>query len=147
MLFGVPSFDANDENYNNINIVISKLLNNIIELGREDFRYTFSFKSNGDMIVDTHFLPISDERRFYGLTKNGKFIFKDTNNQLTGFYSKSMDHSNGRIEGESYCIKLTSSNTKFHGRELILGISKNANDAQGYFTKIYNLDNNNLQNI
>ena len=59
-----------------INIVITKLLNNIIELGGEDFTYIhFSFKSNGDMIVDIHSYPLSNIRRFYGLSKNGKFFF------------------------------------------------------------------------
>ena len=108
-----------------INIAKTKLLNTIIKFGGENLRYTqFSFNSNGDMIVDTSSFPVSNERRFYGLTKNGKFFFKDTNNQLTGFYSMNMDHTKGRIEGESYCIKLTSNNTKFHRKELILGISK-----------------------
>ena len=76
--------------------------------------------------------------------KMESFFFKDENNQLTGFYSMNMDHSNGRVEGESYCIKLISSNMKFHGRELILGISKNPFDNGEFYAEIYNLDNINF---
>ena len=62
-----------------INIVIPNLLNNIIQLGGEKFRYShFSFNSNGDMIVDTSSFPITKERRFYGLKKNGRLYFNDT---------------------------------------------------------------------
>ena len=46
------------------------LLNKIIELGGDKFRYSrFSFYSNGDMIVDTSCYPITNNRSFYGLKK------------------------------------------------------------------------------
>ena len=131
--------------FQSIYIVNSELLNNIIRLGDDNFRYShFSFNSNGDMIVDTSAYPVNNKRNFYGLKKNGRFYFNDINNQLPGYYSMEVDHTKGRIEGESYFIKLSSSNTKFQGRELILGISKNDDNDSGYFTEIYNLKNNNF---
>ena len=131
--------------FQSIYIVNSELLNNIIRLGDDNFRYShFSFNSNGDMIVDSSAYPANNKRNFYGLKKNGRFYFNDINNQLPGYYSMEVDHTKGRIEGESYFIKLSSSNTKFQGRELILGISKNDDYDSGYFTEIYNLKNNNF---
>ena len=94
------------------------------------------------MIIDTSAYPVTKERSFYGLKKNGKFYFNDSNNQPTCCYSLEVDHSIGRIEGESYFIKLTSNNSQFHGRELILGISKN--DGEEHYTEIYNLNNKNF---
>jgi len=131
--------------FQSIYIVNSELLNNIIRLGDDNFRYShFSFNSNGDMIVDSSAYPANNKRNFYGLKKNGRFYFNDINNQLPGYYSMEVDHTKGRIEGESYFIKLSSSNTKFQGRELILGISRNGDNDSGYFTEIYNLKNNNF---
>ena len=59
-----------------------------------------------------------------------------------------MDHSKGRIEGESSIIKLTSGQSIFNGRELIIGISKigTLHDA-GYYVEIYNLNNKNKTKI
>ena len=123
----------------------SNLLNNIIKFGDKNLRYChFSFNSNGDMIVDSSSFPVNRTRKFFGLKNNGRFYFNDTNNKETAFYTLQADHSKGRIEGESHFIKLTSSNNKFHGRELILGISKNADSDSGYYTEIYNLKNKNM---
>ena len=99
------------------------------------------------MIIDTSSYPVSPDRRFFGLKKNGRFFFKESNKE-TGYYLLSMDHSKGRIEGESSFIKLTSSNTIFNGRELILGISKRGtlNDA-GYYVELYDLNNKNKTKI
>ena len=102
-----------------IECVLPKVLNNIIRLGDNSFRYShFNFNSDGDMIIDTESYPPSQERRFFGLKKNGQFYFTNSNNQLTPYYSLYVDHNSGRIEGESKLIKLTSSNNKFNGREL-----------------------------
>ena len=117
--------------------VLPKVLNNIIRLGDNPFRYShFNFNSDGDMIIDTESYPVSKERRFFGLKKNGQFYFTNSNNQLTPYYSLYVDHDKGRIEGESKFIKLKSSNNKFNGRELLCGISKNT----GYYVEFYNLN-------
>ena len=130
-----------------INFALPKLINNIIRLGDEEFRYShFSFNSNKDMIIDTSSYPINEERRFFGLKKNGRFYFNQSNNE-TGYYSLTMDHSKGRIEGESYFIKLTSNKTIYNGREFILGISKIGNNEIGYYAEIYDLNNKNTTKI
>ena len=115
-----------------VECVLPKVLNNIIRLGDDQFRYShFNFNSDGDMIIDTESYPVSKERRFFGLKKNGQFYFTSSNNQLTPYYSLYVDHDQGRIEGESKFIKLTSSNNKFNGKELLCGISKNT----GYYVE------------
>ena len=69
--------------FQSIKLILSEpLLNNIIRLGDEGFGYNhFSFNSNGDMIIDSESYPVSNERRFFGLKKNGRFYFKDSNNK------------------------------------------------------------------
>ena len=69
-----------------INFALPKLLNNIIRLGDSSFKYThFSFNSNEDMIIDISSYPVSSERRFFGLKKNERFFFKESNKE-TGYY-------------------------------------------------------------
>ena len=127
------------------NYVIPKLLNRIIKLGENNLRYGhFSFNSNGDMIVDTSAFPVNKERKFFGLKKNGRFFFKDTNGKEIPFISIYADHTKGRIEGESYFIKLTSSDSNINGRELLFGISKNEDSNPGYFAELYNLNAKNM---
>ena len=116
-----------------ISIFQSQLINNIIKLGDNNFRYSHvSFKSNGDMIRDTSSLPVSSERRFFGLKQNGNFYFKSEDNSETPYYNMTIDHSKGRIEGESYFIKLSSSDSNINGIELICGISKIGQNDRGY---------------
>ena len=125
--------------------IYPKLLNNMIRLADNGFRYShFNFNSNGDMIIDNSAFPATSERRFFGLKNNGRFFFKDTNNKETGFYSLYAKDSKGRIEGESSFIKLTSSNNKFHGKELILGVSKNSDQNSDYYVELYNLNDKNM---
>ena len=126
-------------------LVNPKLLNNIIRIGEDNLRYIhFSFNENGDMILDTSSYPVSQLRKFFGLKKNGRFFFNDTNNEETPFYIVYSEHTKGRLEGESYFIKLTSSNSQIHGRELMLGVSKNYDSDPGLYTEIYNLNNKNM---
>ena len=63
-------------------------LNNIIPIGDLNFRYiNFASNSNGDMIVETtSFPPGTNERKFFGLKKNGSFYFKEDNNNPFYFY-------------------------------------------------------------
>ena len=127
--------------FKSIEFVLPKPINNIIRLGDDNFRYShFSFNSDGDMIVDSESYPVSKERRFFGLKKNGLFYFTDSNNQPTPYYSMNATHNEGRIEGESKFIKLTSSYNEYNGRELLCGISKNTN----YFVEFYNFNYKNI---
>ena len=62
--------------FRSIELVLPKLLNNIIRLGGNNFRYShFNFNSNGDMIIDSESYPISKERRFFGLKKKWSILF------------------------------------------------------------------------
>ena len=119
------------------------LLNNIIELAGNRYIYShISFNSDGDMIIDSSTSNNSGERKFYGLKKNGRFYFNITNYEL-GYFSMTVQNEKPRYEGESFFIKLTSNNTQIHGRELLLGVSKNIGTDSGFYTEIYNLNDNN----
>ena len=116
-------------------------LNNIISLGGQNLRYSrFSFNSNGDMVIDTTSFPVDKNRYFFGLKQNGKFYFKNSDNSETPFYTMTVDHEKGRIEGESYFIKLSSNDNNIHGKESICGISKLGDSERGYYVEIYNLE-------
>ena len=129
-----------------INLIDPLLLNNIIRIGDNNFRYChFSYNSYGDMFIDSSAYPISKERKFFGLKYNGEFYFNSTNNKKTAYYSLTMNHERGRIEGESFLVKLTSSNSNFHGKELIYGISKCSTNS-GDSLEVYNLDSKNSTN-
>ena len=117
--------------YNNCIILILKIeliefiypnliLNNIIGLGGDNFRYNhFSFNANEDMIIDSSSYPTSSERIFFGLKNNGKFVFKDI------YYSIFLENDETRYEGESYFITLTNNNEDENERkELLCDISK-----------------------
>ena len=127
--------------FQSIKISISSPVDTIINLG---LRYShFSFNSNGDMIVDTHNFPIDNKRLFFGLKKNGEFYFKDSDNKGTPYYLINMAHNTGRIEGESYFIKLSSANPNINGRELLCGISKLTDAELNYYVELYNLESKN----
>ena len=122
------------------NFVNLSSINKIIRIGDHNFRYIhFSYFSNGDMIIDTSAYPISQERRFFGLKTNGRFFF---DNEETPYCSINVDHDKGRIEGESYRITIKSDNIDYNGKEVILGISKAADEV--HYVEIYDLDNKTL---
>ena len=122
----------------------TQLLNNIIKLGDAGFRYSyFSYNMNGDMLIDTTAYPINKERKFFGLKNNGEFFFINENNEKTAYYSTTMAHGNGKIEGGSAFIKLTSSNSIYHGKELFCEISKYYTNTIGDYVEIYNLNHKN----
>ena len=109
-----------------VKVILPQELDNIIRLGDDDFRYShFRFNSNGDMIIDTESYPVSKERRFFGLKKNGQNYFTEPNNRLLLY----AEHTRGRIEGESSFIKFSDINNY----ELIMGIPKN----KGYYSEYY----------
>ena len=60
-----------------IKFTLPKLLNNIIKIGDEKFKYIhFNFSSNEDMIIDTSSYPVSSED-FLGLKKMEDFFLKN----------------------------------------------------------------------
>ena len=118
-------------------------INKLIRLGDDDFRYCrFSYLSSGDMILDTSSYPVSKERRFFGLKTDGRFYFNSADNEEAPYCSINVDHEDGRIEGESYRINLISTNSEYNGKEVILGISKAADEV--HYVEIYDLENRNM---
>ena len=123
-----------------MHLISPSLLNRIIRIAENNYRYIhFSYFSNGDMIIDSSAYPISNGRIFFGLKENGSFYF---DNGETGHCIITVDHSFGRIEGESYAIKINSTNSEYDGKELILGISKAVDET--HYAEVYNLDDKNM---
>ena len=121
-----------------VKFILSQVLNKIIKIANEPHRYShFSFTSEGDMIIDTSAFPDTEERKFYGLKKNGRYYFKDSNNFETPYLDLKVERNEiiGRIEGESVYVKLEGKNG-INDKECIIGISKEA-DYQGYYVEIY----------
>ena len=94
----------------------SQIINNIIRLGGQNFRYNhFSENSKGDMVIDTTAYPGNNERRFFGLKRNGRGFFFDENNIETPYrslFAENLENENmQKIEGESNFIILSRQNS------------------------------------
>ena len=128
-----------------IKLTFEQSINNIIELGGKDFRYIrFSLNTKGDMVIDTTAYPGNNERRFFGLKKNGRPYFKDENNKETPFYSlfvEGLENLNQqKVDGESQFIQITNkSNPNLHGKEYLLSYSR----LDGYI-ELYDFENKNM---
>ena len=62
-------------------IIKTQWLNNVILIGNEYATYTLLGKySNGDIVIFVEDNALSPHRFFYGLKKNGRPLFTDTNN-------------------------------------------------------------------
>ena len=113
-----------------INFINSEI-NKIIRLGDEDFRYVhFSTNLNGDMIVDTSTSsdsPYKNERRFFGLKKNGRFYFKN-NSPFLSFYETIY---NAKISPESCFIQI-STDDENNGKEYLFSMSKSGGSVDIY---------------
>ena len=126
---GCTSEPCSKEEFNSKDCIISnkiiktQWLNNIILIGGSGFRYLyFASYSNGDMIIGITSNPIQPERIFFGLTTEGKPLFKE-NEEEKFFYSINItDASYMQYEGEGFIIK--SSNGENYGKEYFFGISK-----------------------
>ena len=108
-----------------IKFILSIVLDELIPLADHPHKYShFSFTSEGDMIIDTHPFPFNNERKFYGLKKNGKYFFKSSNDLETPYYNLTISDMI-RIEGESIFIKFKNDDAITGYREYLMGISKN----------------------
>ena len=126
-----------------ITFSIEQLINNIIQLGGEDFRYIhFSLNSKGDMIIDTTANPVNNERRFFGLKKNGRPYFYNENNIETPYRSLFVNNPENenqqKIEGESNFIILSRQNNN-EIKEYLLSFSKLDNNVE-----LYDFDKNEI---
>ena len=116
----------------------SSLLNHIIRLGDKNYRYNhFSFDSKGNMIIDTTAYPFEKERKYYGITKNGREFFTDNSGNKNYHSSITVESDKGRVEGESSFIRISSDN-KYKGEERLLSISKSEKDQ--FLTEVVDLN-------
>jgi hypothetical protein len=95
------------------------------------------------MIIDITSNPSTNERRFFGLKKNGNYYFKDQNDSDTPYYSLFINDQNrednyDRFHGESIFIKLGSKDSEEKRRECLLGVPKS---GDGY-TELYFFNEN-----
>ena len=119
-----------------------ELLNNIIKLSDTPFiQNHFSVNSEGDMIIDTESQVESsmalNERKFFGIKKNGKEYFTDKTGEKSYYSSIVTKNSYGRNYGQSCFIKVESDISDYKGKEFVLGISVLKDNQE---VEIYNLD-------
>jgi len=102
--------------------IINSEIDNIIRLGDKDFRFVhFSTNLDGDMIVDTSTSSDSsykNERRFFGLKKNGRFYFKNN----SPFFSLYETNNYAKIYAESCFIQI-STDDENNGKEYLFSMS------------------------
>ena len=115
-----------------INLISSKL-DNIIQIGTENYRYVrFSLSSKGDMIVDSstdiRYGNVNENeyqnKVFFGLKRNGRFYFKDENSKETPFITLTSSSSQANNYPESCFIQL-STNDDNNGKEYFFNIGNN----------------------
>ena len=110
----------------------SNKLTNIINIGKENFRYVnFASYSNGDMVFLTssyilinYLNPSKNERIFYGLKKNGRPLFKDSY-----FYSTTVTDGS-KYESESLVVKESGNNN--NETEYLMSFAKESSFVEIY---------------
>ena len=97
------------------------------------------------MIIDTYSYPAINGRKFYGLKKNGKYFFKDSNNLETPNLDLTIrdGEDKKRIEGESFFIIFDKNNYTDY-KEYLIGISKKGKSANCNI-EIYDFDNRTIK--
>ena len=121
----------------------SERIDNIIQLAEINFRYNhFSLNSKGDMIIDTTAYPGNNERKFFGLKKNGRPYFFDENNIETPYrslFAYDLENENQqKLEGESNFIILSKQNDT-EKKEYLLSFSKLDN-----YMELYDFEKNEI---
>ena len=115
--------------------LISSKLDNIIKIGTDNFQFVrFSLTPKGDMIVDSSAYPKYDtdynnlneyqKKVFFGLTRNGRFYFKDKNSKEIPFYSltSTLDQPNSYPES---CFIQLSTDDDNNGKQYLFNIGNN----------------------
>ena len=94
----------------------AQCLNNIIVIGEKDFRYiNFASYSNETMVIETTKIPKTNERKFFGITREGRPFFRDEEY----FYTMTVSGTAGNFEALGIIITFPSNN-----REYFISISK-----------------------
>ena len=94
----------------------AQCLNNIIVIGEKDFRYiNFASYSNETMVIETTKIPKTKERKFFGITREGRPFFRDEKY----FYTMTVSGDAGSFEALGIIITFPS-----NSREYFISISK-----------------------
>ena len=119
-------------------ILTSKILNNIINIGRPDYFYLyFASYSNGCMIFETSSNPNKGTRIFYGFKNNGRGFFEDFPQNDNTYFREIEVNSTYPIEkyeSENLVIKKSDD---IDGKEYLMSIPK-----EGGFVEIYDFEKN-----
>ena len=100
--------------------VKSQKLDNIIYLGGSGFAYSnFATFSNGSLVIESSEDKGSTTRIFYGITKEGKPLFKDNNY----FLSLTVDDDYKRKDSENFIITMNDDSKK----EYLISMGNNLN--------------------
>ena len=117
-------------------IIKTQWLNNVILIGNEYATYTLLGKySNGDIVIFVEDNALSPHRFFYGLKKNGRPLFTDTNNDETPYISMVSENTNTDNYLKEGCIITTNSDNK----EYFLSIGKGT-----HYAELYDFENNKI---
>ena len=113
------------------------ILNNILVFNSNHYRAGhFAFNSNGDMVIEYSY---SDSRLFYGLKKNGKFFFRDEQQNEISTKEIFLGNSNYlRYESRNAFISLKNDN---NNKEYLFG-----SGTEQTFTELFDLDNLDINN-
>lgn len=114
-------------------------LTRIIHVGEKDFRYiNFASFSNGDLILVTTACPGSAQRVFYGLQKNGRFLF-NYNGILTPFFSKNVTDQTDNTDNKRYEAEVFFAKMKETGKEYLISIPR-----ASQYMELYDFENNKI---
>ena len=120
----------------NNDIIKTQWLNNVIFIGNEYSTFTlFGRYSNGDILIFVEDNAYSPHRFFYGLKKNGRPLFTDTNNDETPYISMVSENTNTDNYLKEGCIITTNSDNK----EYFLSIGKGT-----HYAELYDFENNKI---
>lgn len=127
-------------------IIKTQWLNNIIILKEEKLKYfDFILSPDGDFLFYSHPSPSNNKRIFYGLKKNGRYYFKDeNNNEEIPIFNLTTDINKGN-KADSFNSFFIANN----GKKLILSLSNQDSYSEVFDLdgkKIYSKTTNNLFN-
>ena len=115
-------------------IIIKQNLDSLIPATDKGYVYlNIHSMQNGDLLIDTSSYPISKERQFFGLKKNGRPYFKNkTTLEETPYYS--LTASSGRYESFSFSIKLNEVDDE---NEYLISVSKDSS----FYVELFDFEN------
>ena len=88
-------FNSSECKINNL-IVKTQWLTNLIPISEVNFRYISPvFTKNDDLIIQTTKSTGSPERKFFGIRKNGRYYFNDSNGEEYPYFTVNATNENG----------------------------------------------------